>query len=141
MLREIFGPPGLKTGRNDTRIEYAVPQPKGGGVATRLPGYETVTKQMAVGRELALDDCHPMDPVIFAETRPATVIIVPPNCVPGLHPVVCSTSAREFDLNFPCLVLRRSFLLPTDKQKLFSSAMSVKRDLVLKSPGTSERLI
>jgi len=36
MFREIFVPPGLKAGQNDTRIENAVPQPKGGGVAARL---------------------------------------------------------------------------------------------------------
>jgi hypothetical protein len=89
MFREIFGPPGLKAGQNEARIESAVPQPKGGGVAARLSGYESEAKRAAVGRELALDDCRPMDFVVFAETRPAAVIIVPPNYLPGFHPVVC----------------------------------------------------
>jgi hypothetical protein len=77
MFREIFGPPGLKAGQNDTRIEDAVPQPKGGGVAARLSGYESETERAAVGRELALDDCRPMDLVVFAEALPAGVIIAP----------------------------------------------------------------
>jgi hypothetical protein len=88
MFREIFVPPGLKAGQNDTRIENAVPQPKGGGVAARLSGYDSETKRTAVGRELALDDCRPTDAVFSAEARPATTMIVPPNCLPGLHPVV-----------------------------------------------------
>lgn|SRR5665213_2202413 len=83
---ETFGPPGLKAGRNDARIEFAVPQPKGGGVAARLSGYESEAERAAAGRELALDDCRPMDRVFSAETRPATTMIVPPDLLAGFAP-------------------------------------------------------
>lgn len=75
------------------RVENAAPQPAGGGVAPRIPVlgadeprdakakdgtmHETRAGVLTASGEYALEDCHPMIPALFAETRPAALIITP----------------------------------------------------------------
>jgi hypothetical protein len=68
-------------GVTSARVEDAAPQPAGGGVAheTRAGGGRPRGKP-------TVDDDHPMIPALFAETRPAAVIIVPPEMLYGLMP-------------------------------------------------------
>ena len=63
------------------RVEAAVPQPAGGGVAHETPaGGDTARGKPTV------DDDHPMIPALFAETRPTAVIIAPIELLYGLMP-------------------------------------------------------